>query len=78
MKTKKKTRFFAIQCCKIWVELPEEDFTYDGGLDYYCHKHPPKVIVDYLTWKGGFEEEALKQWKKKQEETNECKDCKDS
>jgi hypothetical protein len=77
MKNKKKTRFFWLQCCNTWIELPEEDFTYDGMMDLYCHKHK-QTIVDYLYWRAGFEEEAMKEIKDKEKEKskNETSSCK--
>ena len=75
---KNKTRFFRLQCCSTWIELPEDDFTYDGMMDLYCHKHQ-QIATAFLYWRGGFEEDAMKEIKKKEKEKlkNEIKSSED-
>lgn len=62
---KSKKRFFQLKCCDKWLELSEDDFACDGGMDVNCHKHFVSIC---LTWRGGFTKEALKELKKENNE----------
>lgn len=58
-------RHFYIQCCEAWVKLRELDFSADGKLDYYCHKHPPEVITQYVSWREGLTDREFDDRKKR-------------
>lgn len=60
-KTQNSQRFFYIQCCGCFVKLKNDDFTYDGKMDYFCHKHIQGQQVFYLTWRGGITEVKMKE-----------------